>query len=109
MEQTFKKKSPEDCCPPKIFAHQLATVDDLFQVKNQLLQELQTILQPDYFPAPKKSLKSREVKRLLRISTRTLQILKASGVIPYRKMGGVHFYDYADIQNVLESVKKKVR
>ena len=54
---------------------------------------------------PKKWMKSHEVRRLLKISPGTLQTLKSSGVIPYTKMGGVHFYDHEDIQKVLESGK----
>jgi hypothetical protein len=50
-------------------------------------------------------MKSHEVRRLLKISPGTLQTLKSSGIIPYTKMGGVHFYDYEDMQLVLESGK----
>ncbi len=35
----------------------------------------------------------------------TLQTLKSTGVIPYTKVGGVHFYDYDDIQNCWKQVK----
>ena len=52
-----------------------------------------------------KKMKSHEVRRLLKISPGTLQTLKASGIIPYTKIGGVHFYDYEDIQRILESGK----
>ncbi|MEJ7678715.1 MAG: helix-turn-helix domain-containing protein [Segetibacter sp.] len=50
-------------------------------------------------------MKSHEVRRLLKISPGTLQTLKSSGVMPYTKIGGVHFYDYVEIQNILESGK----
>jgi len=53
----------------------------------------------------KKWLKAHEVRRLLKISPGTLQTLKANGTIPYTKIGGVHFFDYEDIQQVLESGK----
>jgi hypothetical protein len=55
--------------------------------------------------ATKKWLKSHEVRRLLKISPGTLQSLKSSGIIPYTKIGGVHFYDYEEIQHLLESGK----
>jgi len=54
-------------------------------------------------------MKSHEVRRLLKISPGTLQTLKSSGTIPYTKIGGVHFYDYEDIQQVLESGKMNSR
>ena len=104
MERTFRKPG-EDIYPQKIFASQLITVDDLFQFKKQFLEELLTALKSQTSVVPKKWMKSHEVRRLLKISPGTLQTLKSSGIIPYTKMGGVHFYDYEDIQKVLESGK----
>jgi hypothetical protein len=91
--------------PQKIFAHQLITVDDLTQFKQELLNELLSVLKTQSGIIPKKWMKSHEVRRLLKISPGTLQTLKTSGVIPCAKMGGVHFYDHDDIQKVLESGK----
>ena len=104
MEKTFRKPG-EDIYPQKIFANQLITVDDLLQFKKQLLEELLTALKSQSGVVPKKWMKSHEVRRLLKISPGTLQTLKSSGIIPYTKMGGIHFYDYEDIQKVLESGK----
>ena len=46
--KSFRKRA-EDSYPQKIFAHQLVAVDDLFQFKKELVQELLTPLksQPD--------------------------------------------------------------
>jgi hypothetical protein len=104
MEKTFRK-TEEDAYPQKIFAHQLITIDDLQQFKKQLLDELLLALKKQTGVVPKKWLKSHELPRLLKISPGTLQTLKSSGVIPYTKIGGVHFYDYDDIQKLLESGK----
>ena len=104
MERTFKKTA-EDTYPQKIFAHQLITIDDLHQFKKQLVEELLAALKPHTGASNKKWLKSHEVQRLLKISPGTLQTLKSSGVIPYTKIGGVHFYDYGDIQKLLEDGK----
>jgi hypothetical protein len=106
MEKTFRKTN-EDIYPQKIFASQLITVDHLEQFKNKLLEELLTALKNQNSVVPKKWMKSHEVRRLLKISPGTLQTLKTSGIIPYTKMGGVHFYDYEDIQKVLEAGKVK--
>ena len=104
MEKTFRKPG-EDIYPQKVFANQLITVDDLLQFKKQLLEELLTALKSQNSIVPKKWMKSHEVRRLLKISPGTLQTLKSSGIIPYTKMGGIHFYDYEEIQKVLESGK----
>ena len=106
MERTFRKPY-EDMYPHKIFANQLITVDDLLQFKKQLVEELLTALKSQLNTIPKKWLKSHEVRRLLKISPGTLQTLKSSGIIPYTKIGGVHFYDYQDIEKVLQSGKTK--
>ena len=108
MEKTFRKPA-EDHYPQKIFAHQLITVDDLFEFKKELVQELLKALQIHSNLSPKKWMKSHEVRRLLKVSPGTLQTLKTSGILPYTKMGGVHFYDYQDIQNILESGKINAR
>jgi hypothetical protein len=107
MERTFRKTA-EDSYPRKIFAHQLITIDDLQQFRKQLLEELLLALKKQTGVVPKKWLKSHELRRLLKISPGTLQTLKSSGVIPYTKIGGIHFYDYDDIQSLLESGKMNV-
>jgi hypothetical protein len=108
MEKIFRKQA-EDQYPQKISAHQLITVDDLVEFKKELVQELLKALQTHPNLSPKKWMKSHEVRRLLKVSPGTLQTLKSSGVLPYTKMGGVHFYDYQDIQNILESGKINAR
>ncbi len=104
MEKTFRKNG-EDIYPQKIFASQLITVYDLLQFKKQLIVELIAELKSQINIVPKKWLKSHEVRRLLKISPGTLQTLKSSGIIPYSKIGGVHFFDYEEIQQILEKGK----
>ena len=104
MKRTFSIPA-EDSYPQKIFAHHLITVDDLLQFKKELVQELLTALRSQSTSTPKKWLKSHEVRRLLKVSPGTLQTLKSSGILPYTKMGGVQFFDYQDIENILQSGK----
>ena len=107
MEKKFQPTTGERY-PQKIFAHQLITIDDLEDFKKQLLNKLFMVLKTQGGFIPKKWMKSLEVRRLLKISPGILQSLKASGTIPYYKMGGVHFYDHDDIQQILESGKINV-
>ena len=95
----------EDVYPQKVFAHQLITMDDLTQFKNQLLEELIALIKAQTGIIPKKWMKSNEVRRLLKISPGTLQTIKSSGLLPYTKIGGVHYYDQDDIQKLLEGGK----
>jgi|ERR1035437_4240015 hypothetical protein len=104
MEKTFRRPE-EPVYPQKIFANQLITVDDLFQFKKQFIEELLTALKSQTGVVQKKWMKSHEVRRLLKISPGTLQTLKSSGILPYTKIGGIHFYDYDEIQQILQSGK----
>ena len=108
MEKKFQQSSSE-LYPQKIFAHQLITVADLAVFRKELLEELLAALKTQKGIIPKKWMKSHEVRKLLKVSPGTLQTLKSSGILPYTKMGGVHFYDYQDIQNILESGKMNAR
>ena len=92
MNNKFQQNSGESY-PQKIFAHQLITIDDLEQFRKKLVDELLAAIRNQGGIVPKKWMKSHEVRRLLKISPGTLQTLKSSGVLPYTKMGGVHFYD----------------
>jgi len=104
MEKTIRGYNGE-AYPQKIYASQLITVEDLLQFKKQLLAELIAELKSQINIVPKKWLKSYEVRRLLKISPGTLQTLKASGIIPYSKIGGIHFFEYEEIQKILEEGK----
>ncbi len=94
--------------PQKIFASQLVTVDDLHQLEKRIVREILSALKTPLQTNSKKWMKSHEVRRLLKISPGTLQNLKTTGIIPYTKIGGVHFFDYEDIQRLLESGKTNV-
>ena len=85
----------------------MITIADLVDFKKQLLDELLTALKLQQTMPTKKWMKSHEVRKMLKISLGTLQTLKSSGVIPYTKIGGVHFYDYGDIKGILEKGKIK--
>uniref|UniRef100_UPI00404892CE helix-turn-helix domain-containing protein n=1 Tax=Roseivirga sp. TaxID=1964215 RepID=UPI00404892CE len=50
-------------------------------------------------------MKSYEVRKLLDISPGTLQNLRVNGTLPFTKIGGVIYYDYTDIQSMLQSNK----
>src|ERR1051325_3420028 len=104
MEKMLNKRE-EKFSSERMYAHQLITIADLKEFKNQLIDELLLALKSQANQSPKRWLKSHEVRRLLKISPGTLQTLKSNGVIPYTKVGGIHFFDYEDIQKVLQSGK----
>lgn len=82
----------------------LITTEDLYDFKMELLEEFKKLLQHQQ-GSIKKYLKSSEVMELLQISPGTLQNLRANGVLPFHKVGGIIFYDTEDIQKVMDSSK----
>jgi hypothetical protein len=84
---------------------QIATTDDLKELKKEIIESIARILKEQSGQAPKKWLKSPEVKKLLGISHGTLQTLRINGTIPYTRIGGTLYYEYADIQKILEGNK----
>lgn len=81
----------------------IITTEDLMEFKLELLDEIKQLLQNQNGHANKKWLKSPEVMKLLGVSPGTLQNLRINGTLPYTKVGGILYYDYKDIMNVLEN------
>ncbi|MEO2071145.1 MAG: helix-turn-helix domain-containing protein [Zunongwangia sp.] len=81
----------------------IITTDDLREFKMELLEDIKELLQSQNGQPTKKWLKSTDVLELLKISPGTLQNLRINGTIPYTKMGGVLYYEYSDIMEVLEN------
>lgn len=91
-------------------AAQIVTVEDLEQFKTDLIFEFKSIIENQLNiggvknEEPKKTwLKSHQVQRLLSISPGTLQTLRLNGTLPFTKIGGVLFYDEADINQLFEN------
>ena len=84
-----------------LMAMEIITMEDLEAFRVRLLDDIKALLKPVSY-AEKKWLKSAEVRKLLGISHGTLQNLRIKGTIPYRKIGGLTYYKYEDIFNLLE-------
>lgn len=83
-------------------AAKVITPEDLVQFKEDLLNNIKKMIGNNSEVAQKKWLKSHEVRTLLGVSTGTLQNLRINGTLPYTKIGGVIYYDYDLIMNMLE-------
>ncbi|WP_422351018.1 helix-turn-helix domain-containing protein [Flagellimonas sp.] len=83
----------------------IITTEDLREFKMELLEDIKDLLQDQNGQTNKKWLKSNEVRELLGISPGTLQNLRINGTIPYTKIGGVLYYEYNEIMQVLERNK----
>jgi hypothetical protein len=87
-------------------AANIVTLEDLQSFKEELLTEIQKLLTKRQTTPARKWLKSHEVRRLLTLSPGTLQNLRVNGMLPFTKIGGVIFYDYDDIQKMIEENKR---
>lgn len=86
----------------RMLRDEIITIGDLEIFKNQLLDEIRTLLMDSAATTKKQWLKSSEVKKLLGISTGTLQNLRVNGSLSYSKVGGIIFYDYSEIVKLIE-------
>lgn len=87
-------------------AANIITLEDLQNFKQELVSEIQKLLSQRQTTPARKWLKSNEVRRLLLLSPGTLQHLRVTGTLPFTKIGGVIFYDYDDIQKMIEEHKR---
>ncbi len=83
----------------------ILTTEDLQIFKRELIQELKSILEGASDSTPKKWLKSYEVREMLGLSRGTLQNLKANGSLQATRIGGLLFYNYDDIQKLMQGKK----
>ena len=87
---------------------QIVTPEDLQELKIALT-EIKALLKTLKGDSAKKWLKSPEVRKLLGLSSGTLQNLRVNGTLPYTKIGGVLYYDQEDIQKVMLENRKHNR
>lgn len=84
---------------------ELITRDDLENFKKELFEEIRksrfNFKKTDQLQ--KEWLKSYDVRKLLGISAGTLQNMRVNGTLPYTKIGGLMYYRYEDIQNLLST------
>ena len=82
----------------------ILTKEDLQQFKIELLESIENLLQGKK-TEEKLWLRTSEVRKLLNISSGTLQNLRINGTLRYSKIGGVLFYNYKDIEKLLTDFK----
>lgn len=84
-------------------AVEIVTKDDLQAFRLQLLSEIKQLL-GNAEPKPQNEwLRNSEVRKLLKVSSNTVQRLRISGKLKSSKVGGVHYYRQADIEALLQS------
>jgi helix-turn-helix protein len=84
--------------------NELITKADLLQTKADILAAIgeamnRGVHRPEW-------LKSKEVMKMLGLSSSGLQNLRINATIPFTKLGGQIYYKYDDISHILESNKR---
>jgi hypothetical protein len=82
---------------------EVITKEDLQQFRAQLLNDIREMLKPQQAKLVKPWLKNSEVRKLLNISSNTVQRLRISGKLRSSKVGGIHYYRYEDIEKLLST------
>ena len=82
-------------------AIEVVTKEDLQQFRIQLINDIRQLIGSTEKTSDKQGLKNAEVKKILNISSNTIQRLRIAGKLRSSKIGGVHYYRYADIEKML--------
>jgi hypothetical protein len=82
-------------------AIEVVTKEDLQQLRLQILNDIRQLLGSSPEKPTKPWLRNSEVKKLLNISSNTIQRLRIAGKLRSSKVGGIHYYKYEDIQQLL--------
>lgn len=85
---------------------EVITKDDLEAFRRTLLNDIRALLSNDK-PEVKEWLRCADVRKILKVSTGTIQNLRISGKLKSQKVGGIHFYKLADIENMVNGKKNK--
>lgn len=86
----------------KMVTLSLITKEDLQDFKKELLQHI-TSLYENKGTIQKQWLRTSEVKKLLNVSSGTLQNYRINGTLSYKKLGGSLYYNYEEIKKLMES------
>lgn len=82
---------------------EIFTKEELLKFKTELIQEIKQAIKLEDVQ-PKQWLRSSEVRDLLKISSGTLQNLRIKGILRYEKVGGIFYYAYTDIIQLLGEI-----
>jgi hypothetical protein len=82
---------------------EVVTKEDLKDFRNKLLDDIGKLIMPSQAKLVKPWLKNSEVRKLLNISSNTIQRLRVSGKLKSTKVGGIHYYRYEDIEKLLNN------
>lgn len=78
----------------------IVTKQDLVDFKDSMIQEIVKLIESK--SERKEWLRSSDVRQMLSISNGTLQNLRITGKLPYKKVNGTLFYSSKDVEGMLD-------
>lgn len=78
----------------------IITKQDLEQFRMKMLADIKELIDERSATTSKPWLKATEVRKMLGISSGTLQKLRVQRLLKSAKIGGVHYYRYHDVENM---------
>lgn len=85
----------------------LITQEEFDSFKDEIIREIKEVLKNKDTSDNKKWLRSRDVCKLLSISSSTLQNLRNQEKIPFKKINGTIFYRKEDADSLPDIINKK--
>jgi Helix-turn-helix domain len=99
MKDNDEKKST------RINRDQIVTIGDLELFKKSLVDELKLLVESVAGSGEKKWLRSSEVRKMLGISTGTLQNFRINRLLPFVRINKLIYYKYEDVEKMLSQKK----
>ncbi|MBL4674601.1 MAG: helix-turn-helix domain-containing protein [Mucilaginibacter sp.] len=90
---------------PSQIREQPITIQDLLDFKEQLITDIKKLLKERAGVPSHQWLKAMDLKKMLRLSDGKLQYLRDKGIIPFKKLGGVTYYNLDEIQELMNAGK----
>lgn len=84
-------------------AVEVITKEDLQAFRLQLLSDIGQLISASTVRPQRQWLKNGDVRKLLNVSSNTVQRMRISGKLKSSKVGGVHYYRLEDIEKLLGS------
>lgn len=85
-------------------ALEVLTKEDLREFKTELMEDIKNLFHIRT-TEQKLWLRTSEVRELLKCSSGTLQNLRINGTLRFSRIGGTLYYNYQDIEKLLQSDK----
>lgn len=82
---------------------ELITRQDLEKLKQDLIEEIAKLMRSQKSDLSKEWLRSKEVRKLLNVSSSTLVNMRIKGLLTPSKISGVYYYKRSEIEALLEN------